>query len=207
MPNRLLLEESLEGSKTLQRLIGPTIGSDVVTTDTLHGGDGFDLGDDAGTPIDDGTEDIEGEALATLVVNRLRGSLKVAAVKAPGFGDRRKEMLQDIAILTGGTVISEERGFKLDAADITMLGRAEKVTIDKDNTTIVGGKGAKKDILKCAINGCIPVTIVENGISIKHVNLSGRYIVVSSKINSIKFTKFCQQNIKILKFSSTSLHC
>ncbi len=91
-------------------------------------------------------EDVEGEALATLVVNKLRGSLKIAAVKAPGFGDRRKAMLEDIAILTGGTVISEERGFKLDATDITMLGRAEKVTIDKDNTTIINGAGAKQDI-------------------------------------------------------------
>ncbi|MBP9689920.1 MAG: chaperonin GroEL, partial [Bacteroidia bacterium] len=91
-------------------------------------------------------EDVEGEALATLVVNKLRGSLKIAAVKAPGFGDRRKAMLEDIAILTGGTVISEERGFKLDAADITMLGRAEKITIDKDNTTIINGAGAKEDI-------------------------------------------------------------
>lgn len=91
-------------------------------------------------------EDIDGEALATLVVNKIRGSLKVAAVKAPGFGDRRKAMLEDIAILTGGTVISEERGFKLDGADLDMLGTAEKVTIDKDNTTIVNGAGQKDDI-------------------------------------------------------------
>ena len=91
-------------------------------------------------------EDIEGEALATLVVNRLRGSLKVAAVKAPGFGDRRKEMLEDIAILTGGTVISEEKGYKLEDATLEMLGQAEKVTIDKENTTIVSGKGAKENI-------------------------------------------------------------
>jgi chaperonin GroEL len=89
-------------------------------------------------------EDIEGEALATLVVNRLRGTLKIAAVKAPGFGDRRKEMLQDIAILTGGEVISEERGLKLDTATITQLGRAEKVVIDKENTTIVDGAGSKE---------------------------------------------------------------
>ena len=86
-------------------------------------------------------EDVEGQALTTLVVNRLRGTLKVAAVKAPGFGDRRKEMLQDIAILTGGVVISEERGFTLQNANIQMLGRAEKVTITKENTVIVGGKG------------------------------------------------------------------
>ncbi len=91
-------------------------------------------------------EDIEGEALATLVVNRLRGSLKIAAVKAPGFGDRRKEMLEDIAILTGGTVISEEKGYKLEDATIEMLGTAEKITIDKENTTIVSGKGAKENI-------------------------------------------------------------
>ncbi len=92
------------------------------------------------------SEDVDGEALATLVVNKLRGSLKIAAVKAPGFGDRRKAMMEDIAILTGGTVISEERGFKLDAADLTFLGKAEKVTIDKDNSTIVNGAGAKADI-------------------------------------------------------------
>jgi chaperonin GroEL len=92
------------------------------------------------------SEDVESEALATLVVNRLRGSLKVAAVKAPGFGDRRKEMLEDIAILTGGVVISEEKGYKLEDATLEMLGEAEKVTIDKENTTIVSGKGAKDDI-------------------------------------------------------------
>ncbi len=92
------------------------------------------------------SEDLEGEALATLVVNKLRGTLKVAAVKAPGFGDRRKEMLQDIAILTKGIVVSEEQGFKLENADLTYLGVATSVTIDKDNTTIVGGKGKKEDI-------------------------------------------------------------
>lgn len=92
------------------------------------------------------SEDLEGEALATLVVNKLRGTLKVAAVKAPGFGDRRKEMLQDIAVLTKGTVISEEQGYKLENADLTYLGEASHVTIDKDNTTIVGGKGKKADI-------------------------------------------------------------
>ncbi|MEY2997745.1 MAG: hypothetical protein RIQ82_1126 [Bacteroidota bacterium] len=91
-------------------------------------------------------EDVEGEALATLVVNKLRGSLKIAAVKAPGFGDRRKAMLEDIAILTGGTVIAEERGFTLDNATVDMLGTAETVTIDKDNTTIVNGAGKKADI-------------------------------------------------------------
>ena len=91
-------------------------------------------------------EDVEGEALATLVVNKLRGALKIAAVKAPGFGDRRKAMLEDIAILTGGTVISEERGFTLENATVEMLGTAETVTIDKDNTTIVNGAGNKSDI-------------------------------------------------------------
>jgi chaperonin GroEL len=91
-------------------------------------------------------EDVEGEALATLVVNKLRGGLKVAAVKAPGFGDRRKAMLEDIAILTGGQVISEDLGIKLDTVDIKMLGNAKKIFIDKDNTTIVDGAGAKQDI-------------------------------------------------------------
>ncbi|MCI1778406.1 MAG: chaperonin GroEL [Bacteroidales bacterium] len=91
-------------------------------------------------------EDVDGEALTTLVVNRLRGTLKVAAVKAPGFGDRRKEMLQDIATLTGATVISEERGFTLENTTPDMLGQADKVSIDKENTTIVNGKGEKKDI-------------------------------------------------------------
>jgi chaperonin GroEL len=93
------------------------------------------------------SEDVDGEALATLVVNKIRGALKVAAVKAPGFGDRRKAMLEDIAILTGGTVISEERGFKLENADLDMLGKAEKISIDKDNTTIVNGAGKKADIV------------------------------------------------------------
>ncbi|WP_353196642.1 chaperonin GroEL, partial [Parapedobacter defluvii] len=91
-------------------------------------------------------EDLDGEALATLVVNKIRGSLKVAAVKAPGFGDRRKAMLEDIAILTGGTVISEERGFKLENADLSYLGQAEKVVVDKDNTTIINGSGNVEDI-------------------------------------------------------------
>lgn len=91
-------------------------------------------------------EDVETEALATLVVNKLRGGLKVVAVKAPGFGDRRKEMLEDIAILTGGTVISEEKGYKLEDTTLDSLGEAEKITVDKDNTTIVSGKGHKKDI-------------------------------------------------------------
>lgn len=91
-------------------------------------------------------EDVDGEALATLVVNKIRGALRIAAVKAPGFGDRRKAMLQDIAILTGGTVISEEMGLKLDTATLEDLGRAEKITIDKDNTTIVNGAGNKESI-------------------------------------------------------------
>jgi chaperonin GroEL len=96
-------------------------------------------------------EDVEGEALATLVVNKLRGTLRVAAVKAPGFGDRRKAMLEDIAILTGGTVISEEQGYKLEHATVDYLGKAKKVTIDKDNTTIVGGQGSP-DKIKARIN-------------------------------------------------------
>ena len=116
-------------------------------------------------------EDVDSEALATLVVNRLRGSLKICAVKAPGFGDRRKEMLEDIAVLTGGVVISEEKGLKLESTTIEMLGRAEKITVNKENTTIVNGMGSKDSIAArvAQIKAQIETTTSDYDLSLIHI--------------------------------------
>ena len=145
-------------------------------------------------------EDIEGEALATLVMNKIRGTFKVAAVKAPGFGDRRKAMLQDIAILTGATVVSEEQGYKLENADMTYLGEAKKVNIDKDNTTIVEGKGKSND-LKARVNE-IKVQIEKSSSDYDKEKLQERLAKLSGGVAVINIGAATEVEMKEKKRSS-----
>src|SRR5262249_7104727 len=139
-------------------------------------------------------EDVEGEALATLVVNKLRGGLKVAAVKAPGFGDRRKAMLEDIAILTGGQMISEDLGIKLENVTLDMLGRAKRVAIDKDNCTIVDGAGKKADI--AARVGQIKVQIEETTSDYDREKLQERQAKLAGGVAVIKVGGSTEKGVK-----------